>query len=149
MKFASVLLMVLFFIFGCSKEQKVMVHTDKPAKIAPEKFVTTPSGLKYAVMADGRGEQAQPGNKVSVHYSVWSTNGQLYDSSLKRNKPFQFVLGQGRVIPGWDEGVALMKVGDVWQFIVPPQLAYGEKGAGNLIPPNATLIFEVQLLSVK
>lgn len=148
MKYASVLFITLLLIFGCSKEQKVLVHTDKPSKIAPGKFVTTPSGLQYAVMHKGSGKQAKSGAKVAVHYSVWSTDGQLYDSSLKRNKPFEFLLGQGRVIPGWDEGVALMKVGDVYQFIVPPQLAYGEKGAGNVIPPNATLVFEVQLLNV-
>ncbi len=109
----------------------------------------TESGLEYIVVEEGNGIKAASGNTVSVHYSGYLQDGTMFDSSVKRDQPFGFVLGMGRVIPGWDEGIALMKVGDKARFIIPPELGYGERGAGGVIPPNATLIFDVELLEVK
>lgn len=109
--------------------------------------VTTPSGLKYEILQEGSGDVAEPGETVKVHYTGWLTNGKKFDSSVDRGKPFSFPLGKGRVIKGWDEGVAGMKVGEKRKLTIPPQLAYGKRGAGNgLIPPNSTLIFEVEFL---
>ncbi len=115
--------------------------------------VTTPSGLQYVDLTVGNGDVAKTGDQVSVHYTGWlqkpdGSKGQKFDSSKDRGQPFQFALGQGRVIQGWDEGVQGMKVGGVRELIVPPALGYGQGGAGGVIPPNATLIFEVELLGV-
>lgn len=110
--------------------------------------VTTASGLKYEDLNVGDGTQAERGNRVSVHYTGWLTDGTKFDSSLDRGQPFQFRLGEGQVIRGWDEGVAGMRVGGKRKLTIPPNLGYGEGGAGAVIPPNATLVFEVELLSV-
>ncbi len=110
--------------------------------------VTTESGLKYIVQEKGNGEHAEPGKDVEVHYTGYLTNGKVFDSSRERGEPIEFVLGEGKVIPGWEEGIALMNVGDKYRLIIPPKLAYGEKGAGNVIPPKATLIFDVELMNV-
>jgi FKBP-type peptidyl-prolyl cis-trans isomerase FkpA len=110
--------------------------------------VTTPSGLKYEDLTEGAGAEALAGQTVSVHYTGWLTDGQKFDSSKDRNDPFAFVLGGGMVIKGWDEGVQGMKVGGVRRLTIPPQLGYGPRGAGGVIPPNATLVFEVELLAV-
>ena len=96
----------------------------------------------------GNGPAAQAGQSVSVHYTGWLTNGSKFDSSLYRNDPFDFLLGVGHVIPGWDQGVAGMQAGGKRKLIIPPHLAYGERGAGGVIPPNATLVFEVELLAI-
>jgi FKBP-type peptidyl-prolyl cis-trans isomerase FkpA len=97
----------------------------------------------------GTGAEAKAGQKVSVHYTGWLTNGKKFDSSVDRGQPFQFGLGAGQVIKGWDQGVAGMKVGGKRKLTIPPELAYGAKGVGNgLIPPNSTLVFEVELLKV-
>jgi len=109
---------------------------------------TTASGLKIEELTEGTGAEAQAGQTVSVHYTGWLTDGQKFDSSKDRNDPFAFVLGGGMVIKGWDEGVQGMKVGGVRRLTIPPQLAYGPRGAGGVIPPNATLVFEVELLDV-
>ena len=111
--------------------------------------VTTPSGLKYQDTKVGDGAEARPGQTVSVHYTGWLTDGKKFDSSKDRGQPFSFALGGGRVIKGWDEGVQGMKVGGVRRLTIPPQLGYGPSGAGGVIPPNATLVFEVELLDVK
>ncbi len=110
----------------------------------------TDSGLKYEDLVEGDGEQAVAGNSVTVHYTGWLTDGSKFDSSLDRNDPFRFPLGGGRVIRGWDEGVQGMKVGGKRRLTIPPQLGYGAAGAGagGVIPPNATLVFEVELLEV-
>lgn len=108
----------------------------------------TDSGLKYEDIQEGDGAQAAKGQTVSVHYTGWLENGTKFDSSKDRNDPFQFRLGAGMVIRGWDEGVAGMKVGGVRKLTIPPQLGYGARGAGGVIPPNATLIFEVELLDI-
>lgn len=110
--------------------------------------IITNSGLKYIIIEEGTGEQAQIGKAVEVHYIGMLTDGKIFDSSLERGVPIEFVLGKGQVIKGWDEGIALMNVGDKMKLIIPPELAYGEKGAGDVIPPDATLIFDVELISV-
>ena len=96
----------------------------------------------------GSGDTAKAGQHVSVHYTGWLTNGQKFDSSVDRNDPFEFKLGMGQVIPGWDQGVAGMQVGGKRKLTIPPNLGYGARGAGGVIPPNATLVFEVELLGV-
>ncbi len=106
------------------------------------------SGLKYEDLVVGDGEEAITGNNVQVHYTGWLTNGTKFDSSLDRNDPFRFPLGGGRVIRGWDEGVLGMKVGGKRKLTIPPQLGYGAAGAGGVIPSNATLVFEVELLAI-
>ena len=108
----------------------------------------TDSGLKYEDTVEGEGAVAEAGQNVSVHYTGWLTDGSKFDSSKDRNQPFQFPLGGGRVIRGWDEGVQGMKVGGTRKLTIPPQLGYGANGAGGVIPPNATLVFEVELLSI-
>ena len=114
---------------------------------------TTPSGLQYEDTVEGTGAEAKRGNLVSVHYTGWlytnGIKGKKFDSSVDRGQPFEFPIGTGRVIKGWDEGVASMKVGGKRTLIIPPALGYGANGAGGVIPPNATLIFDVELLGVK
>ena len=107
----------------------------------------TDSGLKYDDTVIGDGATAVKGQTVSVHYTGWLTDGEKFDSSKDRNDPFQFQLGAGRVIRGWDEGVQGMKVGGKRKLTIPPGLGYGARGAGGVIPPNATLVFEVELLA--
>ena len=111
--------------------------------------VTTPSGLKYTDTKVGTGAEAKAGQRVSVHYTGWLTNGTKFDSSKDRGQPFMFALGGGQVIKGWDEGVQGMKVGGVRRLTIPADLGYGARGAGGVIPPNATLVFEVELLDVR
>ncbi|RPI18001.1 MAG: tetratricopeptide repeat protein [Ignavibacteriae bacterium] len=110
--------------------------------------LTTSSGLKYFVVKKGTGKRAESGKAVKVHYVGKLTDGKVFDSSRDRNIPFSFVLGQGQVIKGWEEGIALMSVGDKYTLIIPPELGYGSRGAGEVIPPNSTLIFDVELMKV-
>ena len=109
----------------------------------------TDSGLKFEDTKVGDGAVASQGQTVSVHYTGWLENGTKFDSSKDRNEPFEFKLGAGQVIRGWDEGVAGMKIGGVRRLTIPPQLGYGDRGAGGVIPPKATLIFEVELLGTR
>lgn len=108
----------------------------------------TDSGLKYEDLVEGNGDTAKAGQMVTVHYTGWLENGQKFDSSKDRNDPFRFKLGAGQVIRGWDEGVAGMKIGGTRKLTIPANLGYGSRGAGGVIPPNATLIFDVELLAV-
>ncbi|MGD1865624.1 MAG: FKBP-type peptidyl-prolyl cis-trans isomerase [Phormidesmis sp.] len=115
---------------------------------AEENVVTTDSGLQYVVITEGDGAQPQSGQRVFVHYVGTLEDGTKFDSSRDRGRPFDFTIGQGQVIKGWDEGVGDMKVGDRRKLIIPPELGYGARGAGGVIPPNATLIFDVELLRI-
>jgi len=109
----------------------------------------TASGLEYIEIEPGTGAQAEAGKTVSVHYTGKFQDGKVFDSSVSRGEPITFQLGKGKVIKGWDEGIALMKIGGKAQLIIPPELGYGERGAGGVIPPNATLVFDVELVDVK
>jgi peptidylprolyl isomerase len=120
-----------------------------PTGVEKTDYITTESGLKYFDFVVGDGDSPQPGQMVLVHYTGWLEDGTMFDSSLSRGQPFSFVIGQGQVIAGWDEGVASMKVGGKRQLVIPAELAYGQQGAGGVIPPDATLIFEVELLGVE
>lgn len=112
-------------------------------------FKKTESGLRYQLIKEGSGAKAEKGQTVSVHYKGQLADGTVFDSSYKRNQPIDFALGVGQVIPGWDEGIGLLKVGDKARFVIPSHLAYGSAGAGGVIPPDATLIFDVELMNVR
>ena len=120
------------------------------SRIPDDKLTTTESGLAYYDIVTGEGAEAASGQTVVVHYSGWLEDGTLFDSSVTRDEPFSLTLGAGGVIPGWEEGIAGMKVGGKRQLIIPPDLAYGESGAGGgIIPANATLIFDIELLEIQ
>jgi len=140
------LLTAFALIPACTQnEQKV---TQSAEQKGGEKMVKTPSGLQYEDLVPGSGDSPKQGKKVTVHYTGWLTNGTKFDSSVDRNEPFTFVIGAGQVIPGWDEGVLNMKIGGKRKLVIPPELGYGAAGAGGVIPPNATLVFEVILLDI-
>jgi FKBP-type peptidyl-prolyl cis-trans isomerase len=126
---------------------QVVPNTNAPTKVTGD-GVKTDSGLQYWDIKVGTGEVAQDGAVVKVHYTGWFTTGKKFDSSVDAHQPYSFTLGKGEVIKGWDEGVTGMKVGGKRQLRVPPELAYGDAGYKTIIPPNAPLIFDVQLLSV-
>ena len=128
--------------------QVVRPNTNAPTKVSGD-AVKTESGLQYWEIKEGLGPPAKAGDHVKVHYTGWLTTGKKFDSSVDAHQPYEFTLGQGDVIKGWDEGVAGMKVGGKRQLRIPPELAYGEAGFKTIIPPDATLIFDVQLLAIK
>ncbi len=134
-----------------AKAAKPRAKSAAPAKASP--MTTTPSGLQYSDSVEGKGPQPQTGQKCVMHYTGWlyehGQKGKKFDSSLDHGSPFAFRLGAGEVIRGWDEGVAGMHKGGKRTLIIPPELGYGARGAGGVIPPNATLKFEVQLLDVR
>ena len=114
-----------------------------------EQVIETASGLGYVEIVEGTGARPKTGDTVSVHYTGWLKSGTKFDSSHDRGQPLEFPIGRGRVIKGWDEGVGTMKVGGKRKLIIPAHLGYGDRGAGGVIPPKATLVFEVELLKVK
>jgi FKBP-type peptidyl-prolyl cis-trans isomerase len=141
-------LTALFLILGIVTMTPGNAQTNaSPTKVSG-KPTSTASGLQYWDIMAGTGATAVAGKPVSVHYTGWLTDGKKFDSSLDRGQPFTFPLGGGKVIKGWDEGVAGMKVGGKRQLRIPPELGYGARGAGGVIPPNATLIFDVELIDV-
>lgn len=123
--------------------------TKKETKSMTEQTVTTASGLTYLDLTVGTGRLAELGDTASVHYTGWLADGKKFDSSVDRKEPFSFRLGAGQVIKGWDEGVMGMKIGGKRKLTIPPQLGYGARGAGGVIPPNATLTFDVELLDLR
>jgi len=141
-----------FITFKGARNKRDIALKDE-AEAAMEKlaagFEKTESGLRYQFIQRGEGKKAESGKTVAVHYEGSLENGKVFDSSYPRKKPIEFRLGQGQVIEGWDEGIALLKVGDKARFVIPSHLGYGSRGAGGAIPPNATLIFDVELMEVK
>ncbi|MCM5662748.1 peptidylprolyl isomerase [Galbibacter mesophilus] len=141
-----------FRTFEGEREKRIAEEKAK-AEAALEKlaagFDKTESGLRYKMIQKGNGAKAEKGKTVSVHYKGQLENGQVFDSSYQRNQPIDFTLGAGQVISGWDEGISLLHVGDKARFVIPAHLGYGARGAGGVIPPNATLIFDVELVNVK
>ena len=147
---ATVLVIVGFFIFYNKNKTDIRAtKQDKTADLKLNNQKMNKQGVQIEILKEGTGAIAKKGDTVSVHYVGVLENGTKFDSSVDRGTPFEFSLGAGRVIPGWDIGVEGMKVGEVRKLTVPSELAYGSGGAGNAIPPNATLIFEVQLLGIK
>ncbi|WP_322549503.1 peptidylprolyl isomerase [Flavobacterium psychraquaticum] len=141
-----------FITFTGSREKR-LAEQKKTAEDALEKlaagFQKTDSGLRYQIIQKGNGKQAEKGKMVSVHYQGALENGEVFDSSYKRKQPIDFKLGAGQVIEGWDEGIALLQVGDKARFVIPAYLGYGSRGAGGVIPADATLVFDVELMDVK
>lgn len=141
-----------FRTFEGSREKRLAEEkrqAEERMKNLTEGFEKTESGLYYKILEKGNGTKAQKGKTVSVHYEGKLDNGQVFDSSYKRNQPIEFSLGVGQVISGWDEGISLLNVGDKARFVIPPHLGYGTRGAGGVIPPNAVLVFDVELKNVK
>jgi len=140
-----VIVVLLLAVVGYSLYKS---QTPSAPEISDADLITTTSGLQYQDLEVGAGAEAKPGDQVSVHYTGWLEDGTKFDSSVDRNEPFQFQLGAGMVIQGWDEGVAGMKVGGKRKLVIPSNLGYGAAGAGGVIPPNASLIFDVELLAI-
>ena len=148
----AILLSVLaVLVFGCEHAPAPAPETGDTgkAKNMAENMETTPSGLQYVDVKVGTGASPKTGQTAVVHYTGWLVDGKKFDSSKDRGQPFTFAVGRGQVIKGWDEGVATMKVGGTRKLVIPPDLAYGARGAGGVIPPNATLTFEVELIEVR
>ncbi|WP_456424218.1 peptidylprolyl isomerase [Lutibacter sp.] len=141
-----------FRVFEGSRAKRE-AEAKRAAKEAMDKiaagYTETTSGLRYKILQEGNGTKAAKGKTVSVHYKGQLADGQVFDSSYSRKQPIDFTLGVGQVIAGWDEGIQLLKVGDKARFVIPSNLAYGSQGAGGVIPPDATLIFDVELVNVK
>lgn len=128
---------------------EVPTAPEAPTEVAEDDYVTSKSGLKYFDVVEGNGATPTMGQTVIVHYTGWLEDGTIFDSSIPRNQPAEFAIGVGQVIPGWDEGVLSMPIGTTRQLVIPANLGYGEAGFRGVIPPNATLVFEVELLGVR
>jgi peptidylprolyl isomerase len=149
-KFIVVLLLLAAVAIPACSQKEAKPVTEKAAESkAPAGATVTASGLSYTDIVKGTGAAPTSGKMVTVHYTGVLENGTKFDSSVDRGQPFSFRIGAGEVIPGWDEGVISMKVGGKRKLVIPPQLGYGANGAGGVIPPNATLIFDVELLDVE
>ena len=151
-----IILIIALSLLACQKEEKVQKKEAAGTEAAqakeikiPQDVVTSASGLQYVVVKEGNGEQPQKGQEVAVHYTGLLMSGKKFDSSYDRNEPIVFHVGMGEMIPGFDEGIATMKTGEKRRLFLPPALAYGEGGIPGVIPPNATLVFDVELVSVK
>jgi FKBP-type peptidyl-prolyl cis-trans isomerase len=152
MKNTSIAFVALLFIAiiaqSCNQQPKII--NTMPWEIKTTDTITTESGLKYLVVKKSNNPtKAEKGMMVDVHYTGFLTDGKVFDSSIERGNPISFELGTGSVIKGWDEGIALMNIGDKYRLIIPANLGYGTKGAGSDIPPNATLLFDVELVNVR
>lgn len=158
----TILLVVLIVIGVAALAAAILYPRLNPAQSTPDsgaqnpavadpnfETITTDSGLQYQELAVGSGPAAKAGDIVAVHYTGWLTDGTKFDSSLDRGAPFEFTLGQGRVIKGWDEGVAGMQPGGKRKLIIPAELAYGDRGVGGVIPPGAILVFDVELVEIR
>jgi FKBP-type peptidyl-prolyl cis-trans isomerase len=145
--FAFVLITFFLPAQTTTRKAPAVANTNAPTKVTGD-GVKTDSGLQYWDLKVGAGDEAKDGDHVKVHYTGWFVSGKKFDSSVDAHQPYGFTLGKGEVIKGWDEGVIGMKVGGKRQLHIPPALAYGEAGYKNIIPPNASLIFDVQLLQV-
>ena len=141
--FSSLLSLLGLTVFTFAEEKKMNSNE------AAGQVVTTESGLQYLDLVVGTGRQAKRGDTATVHYIGWLADGKKFDSSVDRKEPFSFRVGAGQVIKGWDEGVGTMKVGGKRKLTIPPQLGYGARGAGNVIPPDAILTFDVELLELR
>lgn len=166
MRLFGILLALLLTVLGCSQKQNA--STDQSGEASPSRqeqltrtapehvpttveksaYKTTASGLMYAILKKSDGRQPRPGDRVVVHYRGWLLNGKEFDSSYRRNKPWEFTLLQDPVIKGWEEGIQLLHEGEKAQFIIPSRLGYGQHGYPPLIPPDATLVFEIELIKV-
>ncbi|HLU51456.1 MAG TPA: peptidylprolyl isomerase [Flavobacteriaceae bacterium] len=131
-----------------AREEAARKQAENALKDLTEGFEKTPSGLFYKIISNGNGSRASKGQNVAVHYNGMLTDGRVFDSSYSRNEPIRFPVGVGHVIPGWDEGILLLQEGDKARLVIPSHLAYGSRGAGGVIPPNATLVFDVELVKV-
>lgn len=143
---AGLALAAILWLSGCGSSTGSSSQGATP--VATQSAQGQPAALKVVDEVVGKGPAAKSGDRVTVDYTGWLTDGTKFDSSIDRNKPFTFTLGAGQVIAGWDQGVAGMKVGGTRRLTIPPDLAYGDQGAGGVIPPNATLVFEVKLLKI-
>ncbi len=150
MRWLLVLALVAILGVACGSSSDSDSNTDSNSGVnMADETITTASGLQIKTIVVGTGDKAEVGKTAVVHYTGWLLDGTKFDSSVDRGTPFEFPLGQGRVIKGWDEGVATMNIGGKVELIIPPDLGYGATGAGGVIPPNATLKFEVELLDMK
>ena len=149
MRILSVLILAITFI-ACNSGNGIPDQApDAPTKLTDSQYTPITNGLKYHDLKVGTGAEAQKGKNITVHYTGWLTTGKMFDSSINKKRPFSLLLGGGQVIKGWDEGIVGMRVGGHRQLSIPPDLAYGPGGYAGVIPPNATLIFEVYLTEVK
>lgn len=148
MRWSLVLAMLVTVGVACTQSDSSTIP-NQPSEVNMDSSTTTPSGLQYKDLVIGAGEGARSGATAVVHYTGWLMDGTKFDSSLDRGVPFEFVIGRGQVIRGWDEGVGSMNVGGKRELIIPPDLGYGDRGAGGVIPPGATLKFEVELIELR